>query len=576
MTIGNFPKPLHITLLLIALTVVSASANRILKSNPEPPALTTMGLEAEQDLLMPPMVINSTADTGPNPTPPPTAGRQFYVSSQGRSHGDGSVNNPWDLRTALSHPARVSAGDTIWLRGGIYGTGDPSDEVNKITSSLRGTEASPIVVRGYPGERAIVYFYIAMRGAWTTLRDLEFTFPGANRYVRGGGIALNGTGTKAINLLVYNTNAGISMFDAQVNQGGREIYGSLIWGSGHYDLYQGQFEVGSGGWRGNGSAMYAQNLNGIALVSDVIAFRNFSTGVNAYSSGGWADGFHVKGNTLFDHPQGNILTATFNNPIKDQKILNNYCYNGEVVLGYAGGNFNRDLVMTGNIIVAWSTAYAFSVNNWASAIIQNNKFYSPLQPVFWNPYRNADLASHPQYTWDNNSYYGTWQGRPSPQFLYYPGFGATYNVAGPIADWRAATGNDLNSIVGARPTGMEIFIRPNLYEQGRAHITIFNWDQRSTVEVDISNAGLHKGQRFKIVDAQNFFGPSVVEGQYDGVRITLPLNLTAMTEIPGVVETLMEIRNQPKDYKVSDDEFKVRTPKHTPSEFNVFVVLPRP
>jgi len=190
-----------------------------------------------------------------------------------------------------------------------------------------------------------------MRGSWTTLRDLEFSFPGANRYVRGGGIALNGTGTKAINLLVYNTNAGISLFDAQINQGGREIYGSLIWGSGHYDLYPGQFEVASGGWRGNGSAMYAQNLNGTAVISDVIAFRNFSTGVNAYSSGGWADGFHVKGNTLFDHPQGNILTATFNNPIKDQKILNNYCYNGEVVLGYAGGNFNRDLVMTGNIVV---------------------------------------------------------------------------------------------------------------------------------------------------------------------------------------------------------------------------------
>lgn len=77
MTKGILPKPLHITLLLITLTLVSAAANHILGSKPNPPALFTIGLEAEQGLLIPPMVINSTA----------SASGDAYLSSNTRDAG---------------------------------------------------------------------------------------------------------------------------------------------------------------------------------------------------------------------------------------------------------------------------------------------------------------------------------------------------------------------------------------------------------------------------------------------------------------------------------------------------------
>src|SRR5437016_11122256 len=44
----------------------------------------------------------------------------FYVSPNGSANGNGSINSPWDLQTALLQPAAVRPGDVIWMRGGTY------------------------------------------------------------------------------------------------------------------------------------------------------------------------------------------------------------------------------------------------------------------------------------------------------------------------------------------------------------------------------------------------------------------------------------------------------------------------
>ena len=78
--------------------------------------------------------------------PAPGVRGGYYVSPTGSASGDGSASRPWDLATALAHPSKVVAGDTIWLRGGSYR--------GALTSRLTGTASRPIVVRQYPGERA--------------------------------------------------------------------------------------------------------------------------------------------------------------------------------------------------------------------------------------------------------------------------------------------------------------------------------------------------------------------------------------------------------------------------------------
>jgi hypothetical protein len=88
-----------------------------------------------------------------------------------------------------------------------------------------------------------------------------------------------------------------------------------------------------------------------------------------------------------------------------------------------------------------------------------------------------------------------------------------------------------NTYYSSRPTGLKVFIRPNAYEAGRANITIFNWDLQSTVGVDLSSV-LSTGSYFEVHDAQNFFGPPVLTGTFDGTAVAFPMTgLTPATPI---------------------------------------------
>src|SRR5262249_49525818 len=43
-----------------------------------------------------------------------------------------------------------------------------------------------------------------------------------------------------------------------------------------------------------------------------------------------------------------------------------------------------------------------------------------------------------------------------------------------------------NTYTTTRPTALQVFVRPNVYEAGRANITVFNWPNSSTVSVDLT------------------------------------------------------------------------------------------
>src|SRR5689334_15239041 len=73
---------------------------------------------------------------------------EYYVSVNGSPSGNGSIGSPWDLATALGYNSSLHPGDTLWLRGGTY--------AGTFSSHLNGTATRPIVVRQYPGERAIL------------------------------------------------------------------------------------------------------------------------------------------------------------------------------------------------------------------------------------------------------------------------------------------------------------------------------------------------------------------------------------------------------------------------------------
>ncbi|MEX2302092.1 MAG: hypothetical protein WD733_14230, partial [Bryobacterales bacterium] len=75
-------------------------------------------------------------------------GADFFAAPYGHAAAQGTVTDPWNIETALAHPAAVNPGDVIWLRGGIYTL------ERTLASRLRGAEGRPILVRQFPGERA--------------------------------------------------------------------------------------------------------------------------------------------------------------------------------------------------------------------------------------------------------------------------------------------------------------------------------------------------------------------------------------------------------------------------------------
>jgi hypothetical protein len=81
-----------------------------------------------------------------------STGKTYYVSPNGSdSSGDGSISKPYySLETAWSH---VSAGDTIYMRGGNYRY---TDTIN--LEGRSGTSSNYINIWNYPGEKPIINY----------------------------------------------------------------------------------------------------------------------------------------------------------------------------------------------------------------------------------------------------------------------------------------------------------------------------------------------------------------------------------------------------------------------------------
>jgi hypothetical protein len=93
-----------------------------------------------------------------------------YVAPGGSDGAAGTADAPW--RTLAKGLTTVTAGQTLWLRGGTY------DE--DFSGTLHdGTAGARITVRGYPGERALVKGLIRFSDPdYWTISDLAFTWGG--------------------------------------------------------------------------------------------------------------------------------------------------------------------------------------------------------------------------------------------------------------------------------------------------------------------------------------------------------------------------------------------------------------
>ena len=452
----------------------------------------------------------------------------------------------------MNNPAALKPGDTVLLRGGTYSL-DWSAEPDHVYWELAGTAAAPTTIRNYPGERVIIDidYILQLYGSHVRYVGLEFitsrtkkVFDSGWSHDRPGSLDISGNNVKVINCIFHDLSSTTAFAQAE----NYEMYGNIMYYIGFI-----------GTERSWGTTAYVQNISGRKDITDNLMFQQFANNLQIYGSdAARIKDIYMEGNTIFNAGtlgNGGGFNAVIwvgSEAVERIKFSNNYLYSpsadsSNAVFWGSGGVVNKDLTVTGNYIIGGSPVVRFGV--WNPATVTNNTIVGS-DGLSWY---EGGIPQNRQYNWGNNKYHS--QGSSVP-FLLSPN-GYDFN------GWKQATGLDANSTYSAsRPTGVKVFLRPNKYEAGRAHITVINWDLNDTASLDLSGTGLTVGQAFEIRDAQNYFGTPLVTGVYAGnpVTVALPGTGSAVTPIIGA--------GDPQNVGLV-------LPVHTSEEFNAFVLLPR-
>ncbi|MCB0325151.1 MAG: hypothetical protein KDD69_16315 [Bdellovibrionales bacterium] len=479
----------------------------------------------------------------------PAAGHaaEFFAAPTGTSAGDGSRANPWDLKTALTKTSLVKPGDTLWLRGGRY-TGSHAVKFN-------GTKEKPVIIRNYQGERVIIdsETSTANPGIMTLYGDYVWVWglelmssytkrkgygPGSQTAIsRVEGIFINdGVGQRAINNIIHDTREG---FAAWSKSSDTEIYGNIFFHNGW-----------SGSDRGHGHGLYLQNSTGFKLIEDNITFRNHGMGMRCYGSEkAFCNNITFNGNISFEagelHSGDNAHWAEFmigvGSGSQNAVFTNNFSYTktGTTQLGWYASGPEKNIIAKNNYVIGGSRT--FEVWRWQNFDISDNVIYGSNNQYL--AFFDRLPTSGTNHRSVNNRFYGV-------DLVVYQGKTMRY------AEFVAKSGLQQGStFTPGMPSGTWQFVRPNKYEKGRAHIVIYNWDEKNSLSVDVTAAGLKEGQNYRVYDVENVLGAPVATGTYrsSARSVSLPLNLTEVTPVVGETQ---------------------KPSTHTDIFFNSFLLLP--
>jgi len=448
---------------------------------------------------MPPSIITYLLDSSTSSTPPTTKtafnvyDESTYSSStcqqisvevpggifaapNGKASASGTKNDPLDLATALLNNDKVSDGQTLWLLEGTYeGT---------FVSELRGSENYPIEVKAYPGKKVIIdstdgdsFTGLRINGYWTNFYGIEVLSTDSNRegttnqystngITLKGGVDVYGTKIKVINFISHDNSSGINAWFKGDDERG-ELYGNIIYNN---------------GWtapgRGHGHAIYAQNKNGYKKLHNNIIFFGFATGIHVYTEGGYIDNFDIQDNVWFltgasdprsSQKKDNCLVGGFK-PARNLLIKHNQGYsdNGRGTrIGYGGSVVGQSAVIEDNYL-----AENFWVaGNWDKLDVSNTSVFHGITGSSQNQINN--LGGN---------------------------------------DFRETNPN----------SGKKIFVSKNKFDTSRARVTIYNYDEDDSVEVDLSDV-LKNGEAYRIHSVFDLFGEPLLTGVYNGSKISIPM-----------------------------------------------------
>ncbi|MGJ8592708.1 MAG: hypothetical protein ACSHXF_09180 [Aquaticitalea sp.] len=442
------------------------------------------------------------------------AQREFHVTTNGKSSGNGSINNPWDLQTALSQkPEVVNGDDTIWLHGGIY--------KGRFLSSIQSTkEDKYITVAPYNEEKVVLNGNVDsklngvlnVRGNQVIFRDFEITWLGdfsrdandKNFAICAGISHTGGENCRFYNLIIHN-NPGLGI-GSWKHASGTIIENCMIYHNGY---------IAQNG-KGIGEGIYVQNKSDkTRLIKNNVIFSNYYKGIEVWSAGRKAAFEYVKnikleGNIIFNSggPSGNhydnVIVATDDrngiNMAKNIQILNNVFYhntdylNNEVngdapslTIGYVDNTPAEDITVKDNIILGRNNALR----------ILHVKSINLIDNIVYGGYVILS-SSEMQYSKDwnlNNNLYFT---KKNAAFRIH-------NTNRNLKFWQSTYNLDMDS---QWQHIKEFDLRPILSISELRHISktyslsLFNKSGHD-VEVDFSNYDISQGETYQIYDVEN-------------------------------------------------------------------------
>jgi hypothetical protein len=399
---------------------------------------------------------------------PPTActsARAWYVAPDGAPSAPGTIDEPFDLKTAISAKSLAKPCDTIWLRGGTYS--------GTFVTEISGAPDAPIVLRRHADERAVIdsasstkpAFALNSSYVWLWGVEILNSAPGRTSAEEGGwptdlprgtGVVARGTGIKLINAIIHDLTRGI---EVEPETSGAEFYGNLIYNN---------------GWDGpktsNGNGIETRNKGPRQLIIDNIIFNQYSHGILALASDTWGvDNISIEGNILF------------NNGLPGRSG-----FSRDVLIG--GGKAANPIIRD-NMTYGGAQMYIGYGNGCDNAVVKNNYLVgsTPL------------LLEKCTATVEGNTLFGMYGFGTLPQ---------TYSS---------------NTYHSQRPTGSVVRYRKNRYEAGRAHVAVYNWDRRSSLSIDLSNV-LSPGDEFTIRDAENYNTPILQATLPAGGQVEVPVS----------------------------------------------------
>ncbi len=403
------------------------------------------------------------------PRPAPDDG--LHVTVDGTASGDGSMGAPWDLATALGGGVDVPAGATVWVHGGTY--------AGTFSARLQGTAEAPIVVRAYPGERATLdgagsrdpvlgvdsdytwYWGLEMMNSDTGNRETDVVPPDLNR---GDGVAIAGSSTdvRFINLAVHDASQGISFWTSAVDS---EVYGCLVSLNG-IDAPD----------RPHGHAIYTQNMDGNQAHRGELALPRVQLRRARLHGGRRHPGLRLHRQRVLSDGHTDERTARRRARLPGRWAASGGAHPGRVELRLQHRARPRDL----------------------PARLQRGE---------------RGRCRHRQLHRREHRLRGAVvERRDARQHVRRHGLGSVDPADYPD-----------NTYLTAPPTETRVFVRTNRYEPGRAHIIVYDWGGRGTIEADVSEA-IEPGMAYEVRNATDFFGPPVATGVYDGSSLSLSLD----------------------------------------------------